>query len=86
MLTLSAGHKAQQSCKLEQKILKKFARVGHTQSIRMEETYTPMTMKPARTVIISDFFYIFNVFLKCTLYKEMPEDKKIVRMLIEEYL
>jgi hypothetical protein len=37
--------------------------------------------------IISDFFYIFNVFLcKYTLYKEMPENKKIARMLIEEYI
>jgi hypothetical protein len=35
----------------------------------------------------SILFYIFNVFLlKYTLYKEMLEDKKIARMLIEEYI
>jgi hypothetical protein len=34
---------------------------------------------------ISDFLKIFNVFFyKYTRYKEMPEDKKIARMLIEE--
>ncbi len=43
----------------------------------MEETYH-----------ISDFFlYLFKVFLyKYTLYKETHEDKKIAKMLIEEYI
>ncbi len=33
------------------------------------------------------FLYIFKVSeYKCTLYEEMPEDKKIAKMLIEEYI
>ncbi len=36
---------------------------------------------------ITDFFYLFKVFLqKYTLDKETPEDKKIAKMLIEEYI
>jgi hypothetical protein len=63
---------------------------SHTQPIRME-TYNPTVMKPSRKVTCDSefltFFYIFNVFLqKYTLYKEMPEDKKIAKMLIEEYI
>jgi hypothetical protein len=57
----------------------------------MEETYTPTTVETGKDshmwLIISDFFYIFNIFLqKYTLYNEMPEDKKIARMLTEEYI
>jgi hypothetical protein len=41
------------------------ARAGCTQLIRMEETFTAMTMKPARKVIwdsqFPTFFYLFNV-------------------------
>jgi hypothetical protein len=50
-----------------------------------------MTMKPARKVTCDSqfltFFYIFNIFLKkYTLYKEMPEDKKIAWMFSDEYI
>jgi hypothetical protein len=47
-----------------------------TQPIRMEETYH-----------ISDFFFTYSRFsYRNTLYKETPEDKKIAKMLIEEYI
>jgi hypothetical protein len=40
-----------------------------------------------RPIIFPTFFYLFKVFLqKYTLYKETPEEKKIAKMIIEEYI
>jgi hypothetical protein len=40
-----------------------------------------------RPIIFSYIFYLFKVLLKkYILYKEMSEDKKIVKMLLEEYI
>jgi hypothetical protein len=55
----------------------------------MEETYTPMTMKPVSKIICDSqflaFLYItYSVFSDRNMHliKEMPEDKKIAWMLI----
>jgi hypothetical protein len=69
------------------------AGAGHTQPIRMEETYTATTVKPAKKVIWDSQFQTFFVLIQgfmveihTLLYAGTHEDKNKARMLVEEYI